>query len=174
MVAEAVVDYGIHSTVDTCLALLDGHLDYDRLPVPLSYLAGVHSASKLGRGDLASRRQDHWPRVWAARALRYVWLDYAEPGVVAAIGDPAWRVREMAAKVVAQRELGQAVHAVQRLLLDEEPRVRVAGVRALGAIGTREHLGLIVALEISDAALRVAADAAARRLRMSQSGSTAL
>jgi hypothetical protein len=166
MVVEAVEDYGIHATVDTCLALIDGHVDYDLLPVPLTYLAGVHAIAKLGRGNLPQRNQEHWPRLWGVRALRYVWLQYAEPGVVVALGDSFWRVRETAAKVVALRGLHTAVEPLKRLLRDTEPRVRVAGVRALGAVGGREDLRLVGRLDVSDPALRVAVDAAARRLRM--------
>jgi len=166
MVVEAVEDYGIHATVDTCLALIDGHVEYDLLPVPLAYLAGVQAVAKLGRGNLVQRNQDHWPRLWGVRGLRYVWLEYAEPGVVAALGDPSWRVREMAAKVVAQRGVRTAVEPLKRLLRDPEPRVRVVGVRALGAVGGREDLRLVGGLDVSDPALRVAVDAAARRLRM--------
>jgi hypothetical protein len=166
MLVEAVEDYGIHATVDTCLALIDGHVEYDLLPVPLTYLAGVHAVSKLGRGDLVQRNQEHWPRLWGVRALRYVWLDYAEPGVVAALVDTSWRVRETAAKVVAQRRLHSAVEPLKRLLRDPELQVRVAGVRALGAVGGREDLWLVGRLDVSNPALRVAVDAAARRLRM--------
>ena len=166
MVVEAVEDYGIHATVDTCLALIDGHVDYDLLPVPLTYLAGVHAVAKLGRGNLAQRNQEHWPRLWGVRALRYVWLEYAEPGVVFAVGDSFWRVRETAAKVVAQRGLHTSTVPLRRLLRDAEPRVRVAAVRALGAVGGREDLRMLGALDITDPALRVAVDAAARRLRM--------
>jgi HEAT repeat protein len=165
-VGEAVQDYGIHATVDTCLALLDGHEDYSRLPVPLTYLAGAHAVSKLGRGDLALRRQNHWPRAWAARALRYVWLDYAEPGIVAATADPSWRVRETAAKVVGQRHLTSGAEHLQVLVHDRELRVRVAGVRALGAVGGLEHVALVEALETTDTAMRVAVDGALRGLRL--------
>jgi len=167
MVAEAVEDYGIHATVDTCLAVLDGHEDYDLLPVPLVYLAGVHAVTKLGRGDLALRRQSQWPRVWSARALRFIWLDYAEPGVIAALADPAWRVREMAAKVVGQRVLASGADRLIELLGDEEPRVRVAGVRALGVVGGLEHVSRVEALDTPDTAMRVAVDGALRGLRLS-------
>lgn len=167
MVAEAVQDYGIHATVDTCLALLDGHEDYALLPVPLAYLAGAHAVGKLGRGDLTLRQQAHWPRVWAGRALRYVWLDYAVPGVVAALADPSWRVREVAAKIVDQRRLTAAVVQLRPLLGDPELRVRVAGVRALGAVGGLEQVAWIKALDTTDPALRVAVDGALRGLRLS-------
>lgn len=167
LLAEAVQHYGTHATVDTCLALLDGHQDYDLLPVPLTYLAGAHAISKLDRGNLEVRGQDHWPRVWAARGLRHVWLDYAEPGLVVAIADPSWRVREMAAKVVGQRRLTSAADRLLVLLDDEVVRVRVAGVRALGAVGGLEHLEQVEALRTDDAALRVAINGALRGLRLS-------
>jgi HEAT repeat protein len=49
---------------------------------------------------------------------------------VAALGDEHWRVREMAAKVVARRKLGDAVEAVAALRADPVPRVRAAAERA--------------------------------------------
>jgi HEAT repeats len=167
LLAEAERDYGIHAVIDMCLALLDGHTDYDLLPLPLSYLGGAHAVAQLDRGtNLAARGQAHWPRVWAARALRYVWLPYAEPGVVAALPDPAWRVREMAAKVVTQRELGSAAEALVPLLTDGTPRVRVAAIRAIGLVGEYEHAELLARLDASDTRVRIAIEGALRRLRV--------
>jgi HEAT repeat protein len=167
LLAEAVEDYGLHAVIDMCLALLDGHTDYDLLPLPLSYLGGAHAVVQLDRGaNLAARGQDHWPRVWAARGLRYVWLPYAEPGVVAALPDPAWRVREMAAKVVTQRELDSAADALVPLLTDRTPRVQVAAIRAIGLIGAHEHVGLLEQVDTTDARVRIAIDGALRRLRV--------
>jgi hypothetical protein len=88
----------------------------------------------LRRGDLVRRGQDYWPRVWGARGLRYVWLDYAELPLVAALRDPAWRVQEMAAKVAALRELGRAAEQLVPLIDSDVSRVRVAALRALGVI----------------------------------------
>jgi hypothetical protein len=51
-------------------------------------------------------RQEYWFRVWAARGLLYVWIPTAEPAVLAGLHDPAWRVREMCAKVARRRALG--------------------------------------------------------------------
>jgi hypothetical protein len=51
--------------------------------------------------------------------------------VVEALADPAWRAREMAAKVVARRRLDDALEAVARLSWDPVPRVRAAASRAL-------------------------------------------
>jgi HEAT repeat protein len=167
LLAEAVEVYGLHAVIDMCLALLDGHTDYDLLPLPLSYLGGTHAVVQLDRGaNLAARGQDHWPRVWAARGLRYVWLPYAEPGVVAALPDPAWRVREMAAKVVTQRELGSAADALIPLLTDRTPRVQVAAIRAIGLIGAHEHVALLEQADTTDARVRIAIDGALRRLRV--------
>ena len=166
LVAEGVRDYGVHTVVDTCLALLEGHDDYDMLPVPLSYLGGAHAAAQLRRGDLAQRGQDYWPRVWAARGLRYAWLDYAERPLVAALRDPAWRVQEMAAKVASLRELGSAADLLPPLLSSPVPRVRVSAIRALGVVGEYEHVELLRGVSDTDPAVRVALDSALRRLRL--------
>jgi hypothetical protein len=167
LLAEAERDYGIHAVIDMCLALLDGHTDYDLLPLPLAYLGGSHAVVQLDRGtNLDSRGQAHWPRFWAARALRHVWLPYAEPGVVAALPDSAWRVREMAAKVVTQRGLDSAVDALEPLLVDGTSRVRVAAIRAIGVVGTDRHVAVLTDLEADQPTVRIAIDGALRRLRV--------
>lgn len=53
-----------------------------------------------------------------------------QDAVLAALGDDAWRVREMAAKVIAKRRLGEALPAVAALRADPVPRVRAAATRA--------------------------------------------
>jgi HEAT repeat protein len=166
LVAEAVDAFGLHATVDTCLALLEGHVDYDLLPVPLTFLAGAHAAAQVSRGDLAVRHQDHWPRVWAARALRYAWLPYAEPTVVGALDDGDWRVREMAAKVCGLHELGSAGEGLARLLADDVVRVQVAAVRALGVVGDAEHGWRLVEMTPEDRALRIAVAGSLRSIRL--------
>lgn len=80
----------------------------------------------------------YWARVWAARALTLVWSDDAAAAVVAALGDEAWRVREMAARVVAIREV-DAADALVGCLSDDLVRVRVAAARALAVVGEYEH-----------------------------------
>ena len=65
------------------------------------------------------------------RGLLWAWDDVALPELVAAFADPAWRVREMAAKVVARHLLGEALDAVAPLRDDPVPRVRAAAVRAV-------------------------------------------
>lgn len=74
--------------------------------------------------------QQYWLRVWAARALLYAWDEMARVAVLDALADEAWRVREMAAKVVARRLLGEALAAVAELRQDPVSRVRLAAERA--------------------------------------------
>jgi hypothetical protein len=45
----------------------------------------------------------YWLRVWGARGLLHAYADQAEDAVIEALRDEHWRVREMAAKVIARR-----------------------------------------------------------------------
>lgn len=61
------------------------------------------------------------------------------------LGDEAWRVREMCAKIVARHELGAAAPECARLAgEDEVPRVRVASLRALAVVGESEHAPIVL------------------------------
>jgi len=71
----------------------------------------------------------YWPRVWAARGLLHVWSDDAADDIIEATSHPAWRVREMAAKVVARHRVADALDAVVDLMHDENHRVRAAAER---------------------------------------------
>jgi HEAT repeat protein len=166
LVAQAVSVHGVDSVVDTSLALLTGETGYDSLPVSLTFLGGAGASARLARGDLAARGQDHWPRLWGARALRYAWLPHAEPGIVAALGDPSWRVREMAAKVVGQHQCGSAAKPLESLLGGDFPRVQVAAVRALAVVGEVEQAVLLNSMETSESTVQVALAAARRTLRL--------
>lgn len=73
----------------------------------------------------------YWLRVWAARGLLWCWDDAAEDTLLMALHDDAWRVREMALKVVARHHLDQAIETVAALQDDRAPRVRSAAFRAL-------------------------------------------
>lgn len=163
--AEAVERYGLHATVDTCLVALEGAKDLDLLPVPLTYLGGAHARRELEKAFLVERGQDHWPRTWGARGLQYVWAGYAAPVVVLALSDGHWRVREMAAKVVAKHEVGEAAEALLRLVSDPEPRVQVAAMRAAGEVGESEHVRVIESTASEDRAVQIAASSALRALR---------
>lgn len=77
---------------------------------------------------------DYWLRVWAARGLLWVWEKRALPAMGEALHDPAWRVREMAAKVAARHQLGDLLPHIEHLLDDPNRRVRAAAERALTRI----------------------------------------
>jgi len=74
---------------------------------------------------------DYWLRVWAARGLLWAWDDAALPALLKALNDDAWRVREMAAKVVNRHRLGDALPVVVDLRQDPVRRVRAAADRAV-------------------------------------------
>jgi len=64
----------------------------------------------------------------------WAWDDSALDAVSVALSDQAWRVREMAAKVVARHLLGDALPAVAELRDDPVPRVRAAANRAVARL----------------------------------------
>ena len=72
----------------------------------------------------------YWLRVWALRGLLWAWDDVAIPSVRASFDDEAWRVREMALKVVARHRLEDALPGVVALREDPSARVRAAALRA--------------------------------------------
>jgi len=119
---------GKRALVADCVALLHGRyadVDDDLIVA----LGGEHGQNVLigynyGKGG-------YWPRVWAARALLYVWDSAATEAVIHATADDAWRVREMAAKVIARYRVGDALDAVAALRADTVPRVRAAAERAV-------------------------------------------
>ena len=119
---------GTAQVVTGCVELLaGGDVDYS-----LVYALGGTAADSV-LGPHPRRDQRYFLRVWAARALLYAWDD-GTPGlhnaVLAALADESWRVREMAAKVVARREIGEGLTAVAGLQHDPVPRVRAAAARA--------------------------------------------
>lgn len=82
-------------------------------------------------------------RVWAARGLLHAWdpacgypacRDAATEAIIHATSDDAWRVREMAGKVIARHRVGDALDAVAALRADGVPRVRAAAQRAVAAL----------------------------------------
>jgi HEAT repeat protein len=79
---------------------------------------------------------DYWLRVWASRGLLWAWDDSAAPALEKALSDPAWRVREMAAKVAGHHQLGDLLGALERLGDDPNHRVRAAAERAVARIIT--------------------------------------
>jgi hypothetical protein len=151
--------WGEAELVRSCAAILRGG------PTPdgdlLRCLGGMSAQTMTERGlDLV-----YWPAVWAARTLLYAWREEAAPAVVVALGNPAWRVREMAARVCALREVGAAADPLATLLADPVPRVRAAAARALGKVGEAEHAAGLRALAADeDPTVRGRGDQALRQL----------
>lgn len=83
----------------------------------------------------------YWLRVWGARGLLWSWDPPAVDAVRVALTDEAWRVREMAAKVVARHLVDDVQPNVAELVHDPVPRVRAAASRALALLAARpaEH-----------------------------------
>ena len=117
---------GTPAIVTGCVALLSGQPVDDELILALGGEPGRSVLDGYNGG-----RSGYWPRVWAARALLYGWDEDAAGAVIAATRDDAWRVREMAAKVIAHQRVGDALQAVARLRTDPVPRVRDAAERAV-------------------------------------------
>ena len=107
-----------------CVALLS------REPVDeaLIFALGGRAASSVLDGGPVS---EYWLRVWAARGLLWAWDPVALPAIIAALDDEHWRVREMAAKVVARHLLGEAFETVSKMGDDPVPRVVEAAARAV-------------------------------------------
>jgi HEAT repeat protein len=120
---------GTHEVVAGCIALLNGDAHDRQL---LSVLGGVgapHLMSGRSHADVQM-----WQRIWATRGLLWAWDDSALDALRGALSDESWRVREMAAKVVARHLLGDLVGPVAAMRDDPVPRVRQAAERALSRI----------------------------------------
>ena len=117
---------GRPAVVAGCIDLIMGEDTDVRL---IAALAGP-AARRVLEGDSRADLR-YWLRVWGTRGLLWEWDDSANPAVAVALRDPAWRVREMAAKVVARHLLGDALPAVSALRDDPVPRVRAAATRAV-------------------------------------------
>lgn len=118
---------GKAAVVSGCIGLLQGRDDVDDALV----LALGGPAAEAVLGGQEGGRAGYWPRVWAARGLLHAWDDRATAAIIQATADDAWRVREMAAKVIARHRVGEALAAVSGLRDDRVPRVRAAAGRAV-------------------------------------------
>lgn len=113
------------------MAILQGEEPDPHLLIVL----GGSAAPRLLAGD--SRADvDAWSRVWAARGLLWaldpVTVEHAAGVILAALSDPAWRVREKAAQVVARHLVDVALSEVVVLRdTDPVPRVRAAAGRSV-------------------------------------------
>jgi hypothetical protein len=117
---------GLEELVAGCVDLLDGTGSDEGLILALGGDGApyVVAGAEGGPGG-------YWPRVWAARGLLYAWADVAAPAIIRATRDDAWRVREMAAKVIARHRVVDALDAVVALHDDPVARVREAADRAV-------------------------------------------
>lgn len=111
---------------DGCMALLAGR-DVDE--ALLIALAGPAAQVVVHDGPL--QRNQYWRRVWGARGLLHAWDGRAEGAIIAATADEHWRVREMAAKVIARHAIDAGLEAITELRTDPVPRVRAAAGRAV-------------------------------------------
>jgi HEAT repeat protein len=167
-IAALVAEIGPDEVVAWCADLLAGRVGPAAAErPPLTWLGGRHAVALLDREQVVDPTHAYWVRVWAARGLLHAYAPAAGRDVVAALADEAWRVRELAAKVVARWEVGEASDAVALLVTDDVPRVRAAAVRAIGVVGEAEHAaGVRGALDDAEPAVRRAADTALHRLRV--------
>jgi HEAT repeat protein len=125
-VTRYVVLVGEDALVEALIALLKGG--------ELTAELGEVLAGPASRTVLAGRQggpSGYWVRVWALRGLLYVVSARATAHVVAACADPAWRVREMALKVIAAHRLDDGLEAAAISQGDDVARVRAAASRAL-------------------------------------------
>jgi hypothetical protein len=120
---------GKSAVVSGCIDLIEGRDVDDGLILALGGPAAEYVLSGSEGG-----REGYWPRVWAARGLLHAWDGAATAAIIRATADDAWRVREMAAKVIARYRVGDALPAVAGLRDDDVPRVRAAAERAVAAL----------------------------------------
>ena len=129
---------GEHAVADWCAEVLAGTVVYDDPRRPsIEWLGGRHAAVRLSGRGFEAGNQDYWPRVWAARGLMYVWHAGAGRAVIGGLADPAWRVREMSAKVVRRRGIAHAESRLSAMLDDPLARVRAAAEAALSRESAR-------------------------------------
>ncbi|HYB14653.1 MAG TPA: HEAT repeat domain-containing protein [Streptosporangiaceae bacterium] len=114
--------------ISGCIDLLEGREVDDGLVLAL----GGETAEYVLSGHEGGK--GYWPRVWAARGLLHVWDDRATAAIIRAAADEAWRVREMAAKVVARHKVDGALSSMADLQGDRVPRVRSAAGRAIAVL----------------------------------------
>jgi hypothetical protein len=117
---------GREAVVDGCARLASGG---EADPTLIVALGGPAARGLLDAG--LPKGQLYWLRVWGARGLLWVWDDSALGALRVALADEAWRVREMAVKVVARHRVGDLLSTVAGLQDDPVPRVQTAANRAV-------------------------------------------
>jgi hypothetical protein len=161
LVGLAVERWGEHGFITRCVALYRT-LSWGDEPELMSYLGGRRGPRFV---ELGLGKEAYWLRVWPLRAMLYAWHSSGASIVVAGLADEHWRVREMAGKVAALRELGATADACAALLGDPVPRVRTVAARAIAVVGEAEHTEpLRTLLDDPEPSVRQQADRALRRL----------
>jgi hypothetical protein len=129
-IKQECANRGTDAVVVGCMELLEGH----EVDAELVLALGGPPARWVVTGEPSG--PPFWLRVWALRGLLWAWDDVAFEPVEAALHDEAWRVREMALKVVARHRLEDALTTVGGLQEDPVARVRAAASRALMRLAT--------------------------------------
>jgi hypothetical protein len=127
-VEAACLRHGPAAVADACMRLLAG-AEIDS--VMREVFGREHSPEWL-----ESEVNAYWLRVWGARGLLWNWDPRAVDALRVALGDDAWRVREMAAKVIARHLVDDLQPTVAELVDDPVPRVRAAATRALALLAS--------------------------------------
>lgn len=128
-VEHACTVHGRDEVVCACIDLVLGRPAPDEIVLALG---GEHARSVLAMGDPGVHA--YWLRVWGMRGLLWAWDDRAIGALRHGLDDDAWRVRELACKVVARHRVGDALDAVTLREDDAVPRVRAAAARAAQAV----------------------------------------
>ncbi|MGV8877177.1 MAG: HEAT repeat domain-containing protein [Rhodoglobus sp.] len=136
-IAAASERHGEDVIVDRAISLIEGNNEGKEF---LLIVGGEHAQGILDGAPVL-----YWPELWGTRALLHAWNDNAADAVLAALSNQAWRVREMATRVVATRRLDARTQLLA-LLDDETPRVRAGAARALGTVGTAADIEPVAAL----------------------------
>ncbi|EAR24247.1 hypothetical protein A20C1_00130 [marine actinobacterium PHSC20C1] len=144
-IAAASERHGEAVIVERAVSLIEGNNEGKEF---LLIVGGEHAQGILDGAPVL-----YWPELWGTRALLHAWNDSAADAVRSALSNQAWRVREMATRVVATRRI-DAREQLVKLLEDETPRVRAGAARALGTVGIIEDIELIAPL-VKDAELEV-------------------
>jgi HEAT repeat protein len=121
-------ELGERAVVDACLELLAGR---DVTPTIVVALGGPPARWAL---DGSPSGPGYWLRVWALRGLLWSWDARATSAVISSLSDESWRVREMAAKVIARHGVDDALEALDGPTRDPNKRVREAAERARRAL----------------------------------------
>jgi hypothetical protein len=121
LVAGAVDLFGRDRVIAWCEELLVGRAADDDPAWPdIAWLGGT-----IGW-------KPYWARTWGARGLLHAGPPARADLVMSALDDEAWRVREMALKVIRRYEIDDPAGAVDALTDDPVERVRVQAWKTLG------------------------------------------